>query len=252
MSRLVITRSAPARAHARANVWPKPRLTPVTIATLPTRLNIGWLEGSVSTNHLGGSRFQDHFQKARFFPVKPIKPSHAFSQGRDGSDEVRRLENAARQQIQTLLILTTRSTRTKDIQFSCDRGLQWKLDNRRHISYKRYRTAFASATKREVHRSCDPNSFADNVSTETASQGQNRRQRLIFGGVNNMSRAAFLRHGEPLIHHVHNDDRGASHMTQKLRESKADHAGAKYNRRIILFCACAFNGMQGNGERLDQ
>ena len=35
--RLVITRSAPARASARAKVCPSPRLAPVTMATFPVR-----------------------------------------------------------------------------------------------------------------------------------------------------------------------------------------------------------------------
>ena len=38
-SRLVITRSAPARASARPKYWPSPRLVPVTMATLPVRSN---------------------------------------------------------------------------------------------------------------------------------------------------------------------------------------------------------------------
>src|ERR1043166_693727 len=36
-SRLVMMRSAPARARARAKVWPRPRLAPVTRAILPVR-----------------------------------------------------------------------------------------------------------------------------------------------------------------------------------------------------------------------
>src|SRR5512135_3301129 len=75
--RLVITRSAPARASARPKYCPSPRLVPVTMATLPVRSNVLSLIFLSSFLHvitLHPSRPQHHLQQPRLLAIEPVKP----------------------------------------------------------------------------------------------------------------------------------------------------------------------------------
>src|SRR5882724_13470841 len=198
-SRLVITRSAPALARALANVWPRPRLAPVTTATLPARLNIEDLVFITRTRNVvtSASRLQHDLEQARLFPVKPLKPFRAFSQGRDRTDERRGFEHAMRQQVEARRIFAARGARSENGQFTRNRGLQRKLNRGRHISDERHAASLAHATQSEIYRGCNADRFTRDIRAAPTRQGLNCIQRIHTGGVNDVCSTAFRGQSKP-------------------------------------------------------
>src|SRR5437763_6353489 len=92
-SRLVITKSAPAFARARAMCCPRPRLVPVTIATCPLRSKSPLV---MDVSSCVGS--EDHLHQIWLAGVESLEPARPILKWGNGGDEWLDLDFSARYQ----------------------------------------------------------------------------------------------------------------------------------------------------------
>ena len=130
--RLVMTRSAPARARARPMYWPRPRLAPVTRATRPVR-----------SKRLVHSRLQYHLHQIRFVIVEAVEPGGAFGKRRDGGDERGDFDDALRHQVDALRVFAVGGAGALEADLAGDDVLQRDFDVGREVADERDGAAFA-------------------------------------------------------------------------------------------------------------
>src|SRR4051794_38249346 len=140
-SRLVTTRSAPARASARAKLRPSPRLAPVTIATRPDRSN------GVS----GIAGLQDHLHQVLAPAMQPIEPLRPLLERRDRADERRHVDVAALHQSDRGRVLALRGAGSEERQLASDDILERQAHQRHQVADQRNGATLPYAPNRRLH-----------------------------------------------------------------------------------------------------